>query len=300
MEFAGVFFGGFITLALLGNHMQKRGTIGLKTHAQRALERGDIVTGNGRRARDAELFEEHLARNDHLFEGIFRVAAQIDQTAAKRTACLEHALHRIARTRVFAARTLFAQITSERTYVARDGHLVVVQNNDHGRLQLAQLIEGLKRHAARKRCIADDGNDFLIAAIQIARHSQAQRHRNRIGRMAGRVHVVFAFARLWEARHAPELAQSVELAQAARNELMSIRLVAHIEKQLVMRAIEHAVACQNKFDYAKARRHVAARFRRGRNNLLANFRRKYGKLLVGEELQVRGGRNHIENAMALH
>ena len=45
MEFAGVFFGGFITLALLGNHMQKRGTVGLKTHAQRALERGDIVTG---------------------------------------------------------------------------------------------------------------------------------------------------------------------------------------------------------------------------------------------------------------
>ena len=167
-------------------------------------------------------------------------------------------------------------------------------------MQLAQLIEGLKRHAARKRCIADDGNDFLIATIQIACHSQAQRHRNRIGRMAGRVHVVFAFARLWEARHAPELAQSVELAQAARNELMSIRLVTHIEKQLVMRAIEHAVACQNKFDYAKARRHMAARFRRGRNNLLTNFRCKYGKLLVGEELQVRGGRNHIENAMALH
>ncbi len=86
--------------------------------------------------------------------------------------------------------------------------------------------------------------------------------------MAGRVHVVFAFARLQEARYAAELAQSVELAQAARNELVGIRLVAHIEKQLVMGQSEHAVACQNKFDYAKARRHMAARFRRGRNNLL--------------------------------
>ena len=114
------------------------------------------------------------------------------------------------------------------------------------------------------------------------------------------MHVVFAFARLREARHAAELAQGIELAQAARNELVGIRLMAHIEKQLVMGAIEHTVACQNELDHAKARRHMAARFRRGRNNLLANFRCKYGKLLVGEELQVRGGRNHIENAMALH
>ena len=176
MEFAGVLFSGLVAFALLGNHMQKRRTVGLEAHAQRALERRNIMAGNGRRARDAELFEKHLARNDHLLEGVFRIATQIDQAAAKRTACLECALHRIARTRVFATRALFAQITSERTHVARDRHLVVVQNNDHGRLQLAQLIEGLKRHAARKRRVADDGNDFLIAAIQIARHGQAQRH----------------------------------------------------------------------------------------------------------------------------
>ena len=300
MELAGVLFGGTVALALLGNHVQKRGAIGLEAHAQRALERGNVVAGDRGRARDAELFEEHFARNDHLFERIFRVAAQIDQAAAKRTACLERALHRIARTRVFAARALFAQITSERAHIARNGHLVVVQNNDHGRLQLAQLIEGLKRHAARKRRVANDGDDFLIAAVQVARHGEAQRHRNGIGGMSGRVNVVFAFACLRKARHAAELAQGVEFAQAARYELVGIRLVPHIEKQLVMRAIEHAVTCQNELDHAKARRHMAARFRRGRNNLLANFRCKYGKLLVGEELQVRGGRNHIENAMALH
>ena len=120
MELAGILFGGTVTLALLGNHMQKRGAVGFEAHAQRTLERGDIVAGNGRRARDAELFEEHFTRNDHLLERIFRVAAQIDQAAAKRTACLERTLYRIARTRVFATRALFAQITSERAHVARD------------------------------------------------------------------------------------------------------------------------------------------------------------------------------------
>ncbi len=300
MELAGVLLGRGIAFALFGDDVHKRRPVRLEAYAQRPLERSDVVAVDGSGAYDAELLEEHLARNNHLLERIFGIATQIDEAASERAARLKGALNRIARAGIFAARAFLAQIASEGPDISRDRHLVVVQNNDHGRLQLPQMIERLEGHAARKRGVADDRNDLLVGPIQIARHSQAERHRKRIARMARWMHIVGAFRGFWKPRNAAELAERIEGIAAARHDFVRIRLVAHIEKQLVMGAIEHAVACQDELDHAQARGDVPARFRCGGNNLLANFASEYGKLLVSEELKVRGGRNHIKNAMAFH
>ena len=117
--------------------------------------------------------------------------------------------------------------------------------------------------------------------------------------MPGRVHVVDAFARLRKARHSAELAQRVEIAQTARHDLVRIRLMPNIEKQLIVGAIEHAMACEDKFHHAQARGHMAPCVRGGSYDLLSNFSGKYGKLLVSEERAVRWGRHQLKHAMAV-
>ena len=71
----------------------------------------------------------------------------------------------------------------------------------------------------------------------------------------------------------------------------------HVEQQLVVRAVEQAVTGQRELDHAEARGHMAAVFRGGFKNLGPYFGSQNGKLLVGEELEIRGRRYHIENAM---
>ena len=136
------------------------------------------MAGNGRRTKKTQLLENHLSGNDHLFDRIFHVASEIDQTMTPVPLGLQRALKTVASLGVFARCALMPEIGGKRPDIARDGHLVVVQNHHHGRLQLSGMIERLKRHATRKSRIANDRDDLFIATAQVARHGKTERHRH--------------------------------------------------------------------------------------------------------------------------
>ena len=83
-----------------------------------------------------------------------------------------------------------------------------------------------------------------------------------------------------------ERAQSIELIAPPRHELVRVRLVPHVEDELVFGAVKKAVNCEDDLDRAKGRRHMTTRFRSGGNDLLPDLASKNRKLIIGEKFQV--------------
>ena len=77
-----------------------------------------------------------------------------------------------------------------RAHVTRDSHFVVVQDDDERRLFLPDIVQGLERHAASKRGIADERNDLLLLPRKIARPRKPAGDRKRVGCMPGRVNIM--------------------------------------------------------------------------------------------------------------
>ena len=65
------------------------------------------------------------------------------------------------------------QIFVDAAVVLGNRHLVVVHHNDDARAQLRSLVKPLKSHAARERAVANDGNDVLVGALDVARLLQS-------------------------------------------------------------------------------------------------------------------------------
>ena len=69
--------------------------------------------------------------------------------------------------------------------ILRDGHLVVVEDDDQVLFEMPGLVEGFEGHAAGQGAVADNGNGLIFRARQISRgrHAQARpRWRWRSGR----------------------------------------------------------------------------------------------------------------------
>ena len=184
-------------------------------------------------------------------------------------------LHVVARLAILRRCAHVTQMLHQRADVVRDGHLVVVQDDDHGRLSLADVVQRLEGHAAGKRRIADDGDDLLVGTRQIASLCQAERHRKRVGCVPGIMHVIGAFAGLGETGKASVGAQRAEVLQTSGDQLVRIRLMPHVEHDLILGAIEQAVQRQDDLDRAQRRSDVTAGFRGGGHDLLTNLARKY-------------------------
>ena len=251
MELLGIAHSGHITLAFARDHMHKHRAVGIQHGSQRFPQLRDVVPVDRRRAYDAQLLEDHGMGNDELLHRFLHAAAEVGNGLAHRAAALQVLLHVVARLAVLRRCAHVTQMLHERANIVRDGHLVVVQDDDHGRLSLADIVQSLERHAAGKRRIADERDDLLVGTRQIAGLRQAERHRKRVGCVPGIMNVVGAFAGLREAGKAPVGAQRAEVLQASGDQLVRIRLMPHIEHDLILGAIEQAVQSQDNLDRAQ-------------------------------------------------
>ena len=70
------------------------------------------------------------------------------------------------------------QIAIEATVVFGDGLVVIVDDDDQVAVELGGIVKALKRQAARKRAVANDGDDVVRIARQVTsvRQAAAQAH----------------------------------------------------------------------------------------------------------------------------
>ena len=154
--------------------------------------------------------------------------------------------------------TQVGQVPAEGAHVAGNGHLVIIENDDHAGFGIARVIQRFVAHAAGHCAVTHQGNHLMGLPFQITGAGHAQGSRKRCRSMASLEGVVFALAALGKAGQAAISAQGMETVIAASQQLMDIALVADVEDQLVRRHIEDAVQCQGQFDNAKIRRQMAA------------------------------------------
>ncbi len=182
-----------------------------------------------------------------------------------------------------------------------DRHVVVVQDDDQARMHRAGIVHRLVGHAGRHRAIADhrDHVAVLLADVAglllvVARHGEAERGGDRGRGVRGAEGVVFALGALGEAGQAAALAQGADAVAPAGQDLVRIALVADVPDQDVVRRVEDVVQGRRQLDHAEAGAKVAAGYRYGRDQLLAQLVGELAQVVLLQLAQVGRNRDLIE------
>ena len=181
-----------------------------------------------------------------------------------------------------------AQVLGERADGRADRHLVVVDDDEHLRLALADVVERLERQAAHQRRVADDDGDPLETVAHVACLGEALGDRQAGAGMAAVEHVVRRLGPSWEAPDPVELAQRPEALEAAGQQLVRVGLVSGVPDDPVTRRFEQPMQRDRQLDDAERRAEVAAGDRHRGDDRLADLERELGELDLGQATKIGG------------
>jgi hypothetical protein len=309
-----VVLGRRVAAALLRHHVHEdrplRGE--LDRVAERRLQFGDVVAVDRADVADAERLEERRRLEELAHGGLQRLDALLRLLADVRQVAqevLQPALaadvHRVepdvrqgvceplgdprrqARMvgdRAVARRHRCREVRDRRRVRAA----VVVEDDDHATARVADVVERLVGHAARHRAIADDRDDVAprIGSC-VPGDRQAVRVRQHGARVAVLDQVVLALLAARVPREAVRLAQLLEPALAAGDDLVHVGLVAGVPEDRVERRLEDAVEGERQLDGAEVRAEMAALLGDGSHDEVPDLTAEVLALLVRELPQVR-------------
>ena len=251
MPVLGVALGWLKALALGGGDMQHDGMIDIAQLLQRIDQRLDIVTGV-----QVAIVEPQRAENVALTGAV--AGAQL------------------------------GQIAIEATVVFGDGLVVIVDDDDQVAVELGGIVKALKRQAARKRTVANNGNDVIRVTRQVARvgKAAAQAHRGR-GMPHGK-QVVLGLVGIGKARSLTITLRIDISVRAPGQRLVGVGLVRNVKDNLVDRGVKHAMKRNRKLNDAQVGGNVSADSGGAFEDGVANLAAEQRKLGAVESLDVLG------------
>ena len=164
-----------------------------------------------------------------------------------------------------------AQETRDGPRVLRDGHLVVVEDDDEPTPQASRLVQRLEGHAAAEGSVADDGHDMLGASLQVPGHGHAQRGGDGCRCMSHAKAVKGAFRTVGEAGHAAVAAQRAESAVSSGEDLPWVALMPDIPDDAVPRRIEAGEERYGQLDDSQGRCKMPPVAQRNADDGIAQF-----------------------------
>src|ERR1700722_8614441 len=171
---------------------------------------------------------------------------------------------------------------------------VVVEDDHHLGLELADVIERLVCHPAGERTVTDDADDLAAFAGELTRCGKGERVAEARRRVRVLDEVVLGFLARGIATHAALLTQRLELFDAAGQHLVDIRLVAGVEDDRVARALEHPVHRNGQLDHTEVRAEMAAGPRHGGDQDIPYLGAETGQVFGAEIAQIRGSADLLE------
>ena len=84
--------------------------------------------------------------------------------------------------------------------VLGNGLVIVIDDDDQVAVEIGGIVKAFKRQTARKRTVANDGNDVVAVARQVARVGKAAAQAHRRGGMAHGEQVVLGLVGIGKAR----------------------------------------------------------------------------------------------------
>ena len=173
------------------------------------------------------------------------------------------------------------EIAAHRPDRRGDRHLVVVEDDDKAGVHRPRVVQALVRHAAGERAVADDRDDPIPPALQIAGDGKPECRRDRGGCMRGAEGVVLALRALGEAGQPASLTEAADPRAPAGQDLVRIALMPDIPDEDVFGGIEQVVQGHRQLDDPNPRSEVTA----GVGDRIDRL----GAELLGEELQLPHG-----------
>ena len=169
--------------------------------------------------------------------------------------------------------------------VRRDGHAVVVQDNDELLAALPGIVHGLIGQAAGHCAVAHQGHDVIVLMLQRAGTRHAESGGDGAGGVTGHKRIRHALRRLWEARKAAEHTQCAEFVPPAGQDLVDIGLMPHVEQEPVTARIEYPLQRNTQLDNAEVRGQMTARPGDIQHQKLSNLVAKLAQLRVIQRAQ---------------
>ena len=153
------------------------------------------------------------------------------------------------------------------------------------------MVQTLEGHSGRHGAVANDGDDVVVLAAQIARRGHARGRRDRRAGVPRPEEIVRALVPVGEPREALVLADGVHLPAPARDHLVDVHLMAYVPEHAVPGRIELAVKRERQLDDAEIRGEVSptADALDSRDELFANLLGQLLELFRGKQAQIIGG-----------
>ncbi len=179
MESDRIFFRRFVTTAFFRHDVQELRTF----QVAHVLERGDqpqhVVPINRANIVKAQLFKE-CARHDHAFDVFFGALEQLFDWRYAR----EDFLAAFAQRGVKLAGEQLCQMVIQRADVLGNRHFVIVQDNQHVRLDIARVVHGLKGHPGGDGAVADHADGAALLVLFFGGHGNTDTRRDGGGGVA--------------------------------------------------------------------------------------------------------------------
>ncbi|RML72640.1 hypothetical protein ALQ91_05472 [Pseudomonas syringae pv. syringae] len=236
-------FGRLKTLALFGHHMQKLRALQVTHVAQGGDQGRQVVAVDRTDIVPAQLFEER-ARDQHAFGVLLGAPRYFPGTGKARKdlfAAFTHAA-------VGAAGKNLGQVIRQPADIARDRHVVVVEDHQHVGGHFRRVVQRFEGHTGSQRPVADHGNRFALAALQARGNRHAQRGADRGAGVPDTKGVVLAFAATRKGRNPVLLAQGGHARATAGEDLVRIGLMTHVPHQTVVRGVENVMQRDGQLD----------------------------------------------------
>ena len=204
----------------------------------------------------ADVLKAHILEHGGVVHGAAYQRFSADQRLFHGYTDYRHAVqkaaHIILGIIIGRSRAQMGQIPRQRTYILRDGHLVIVQ--DHKQVvQSADIVHALVHHTAGKGSITDHRHHKPGLTLDLFCPSHANGERKRRIAMSGNKGIMHAFVGVREAGNSIQLPQMSKLLPASGKQFVGVALMPHIKYDLILGGFQHTVQCNGQFYSAKIR-----------------------------------------------
>ena len=277
MIVAGVHFGGLIALTFFRDNMQKVRPRPTAERAECAFQLFHIVAIHRTKILESHILE-HRGVVHRTAQERFTIGEGIFQRGAHQRDGIQKTAHIILGIHIGGGRTKMGQITGKRTNILRDRHFIVVQDYKQV-VQMLDVVHALVDHAAGKGTITNHCHNKPLLMMQLFGPCHANCKRKGCVAMPGNECIVHTFVRVWKSGNAVQLTKLLKLSAPSCKDLMGVALMAHIEYDLILRGLQHAVQCHCKLYHTKVRRQMSTGFRDVFQQKAADFLTKLFYLL---------------------
>ena len=156
-------------------------------------------------------------------------------------------------------------------HILINGHLIIIENNDHGLTADGSIIQAFIDHTAGGGAITEKGHHVVILPQKRSGTRHAQSNGHGTGCMSGNKSIRVTFGRLRETGNTTKLTKMLKIRLAASQQLMDIRLMAYIKHQAVNIRIENGLNGNGQFHRTQIGSQMASCFRNMRYQKFADF-----------------------------